>query len=75
METDLYNPETPDSRPAPTPSKVAVRALNCLLAALPKLNEDAESFAQDLDAIREAVLPARNPWGARPDHRGHRASS
>ncbi|MCB1823508.1 MAG: hypothetical protein H6969_12245 [Gammaproteobacteria bacterium] len=75
METESYNPETPDSRPAPTPGKVTVRALNCLLAALPKLNEDAESFAQDLDAIRKAALPARNPWSSQPDHCGPRAPS
>lgn len=43
--------------PASAPRKVAVRDLNRLFAELPKLNEDAESFAQHLDAIRKAALP------------------
>ena len=62
METEHYNPATPDSRPTPTPGKVAVRVLNHLFVALPKLNEDAESFDQDLDAIRKAASPEQDPW-------------
>jgi antitoxin (DNA-binding transcriptional repressor) of toxin-antitoxin stability system len=41
---------------------VAVRDLNRLFAELPKLHEDAESYAQDLEAIREAAKPETNPW-------------
>lgn len=48
--------------PASAPRKVAVRDLNRLFAELPKLNEDAEFFAQDIDAIRKAALPERDPW-------------
>ena len=75
METEPYTLIPHDSDPAPAPGKLAVRVLNRLFAELPKLNEDAESFAQDIEAIRKAVLPARNPWDSRPDRRGHRASS
>ena len=48
--------------PVATPRRVAVRDLNRLFAALPRLNEDAQSFAQDLDAIRKAALPEQDPW-------------
>ncbi len=48
--------------PASAPREVAIRDLNRLFAELPKLNEDAEPFAQDLDAIRKAVLPGRDLW-------------
>ena len=48
--------------PAAAPRRVAVRDLNHLFAKLPRLNEDAESFAQDLEAIRKAALPERDPW-------------
>ena len=75
METEHYNPATPDSRPTPTPGKVAVRVLNHLFVALPKLNEDAESFVQDRDTIRKSGLAARDPWGSRPDYRRHRTPS
>jgi len=48
--------------PVTTPRRVAVHDLNRLFAALPRLNEDAESFVQDLDAIRKAALPEQDPW-------------
>ncbi|MBK8534129.1 MAG: antitoxin [Candidatus Competibacteraceae bacterium] len=46
--------------PASAPCKVAVRDLNRLFAELPRLNEGAESFAQDIDAIRKAALPEQD---------------
>ncbi|HHW78711.1 MAG TPA: antitoxin [Xanthomonadaceae bacterium] len=48
--------------PALTSRRVAVRDLNRLFAELPKLYEDAESFAQDLEAIRKAAKPEPDPW-------------
>lgn len=48
--------------PVSAPRTVPVRELNRLFAELPRLNEDAERFAQDIDAIRKAALPERNPW-------------
>ncbi len=48
--------------PVAAPRQVAVRDLNRLFAALPHLNEDAESFDQDLDAIRKAASPEQDPW-------------
>jgi antitoxin (DNA-binding transcriptional repressor) of toxin-antitoxin stability system len=48
--------------PVSAPRSIAVRDLNRLFAELPKLHEDAESFAQDLDAIRKTALPEVDPW-------------
>ena len=48
--------------PAAAPGRVAVRDLNHLFAKLPRLNEDAESFAKDLEEIRKAALPERDSW-------------
>jgi antitoxin (DNA-binding transcriptional repressor) of toxin-antitoxin stability system len=48
--------------PVSAPRVVAVRDLNRLFAELPRLNEDAESFAQDLDAIRQAAPPEQDSW-------------
>jgi antitoxin (DNA-binding transcriptional repressor) of toxin-antitoxin stability system len=48
--------------PVSAPRTVPVRELNRLFAELPRLNEDAERFAQDIDAIRKAALPERDPW-------------
>lgn len=48
--------------PVSAPRRVAVRDLNRLFAELPQLNEDAECFAQDLEAIRRAAGPECDPW-------------
>lgn len=48
--------------PASASRRVAVRDLNRLFAELPKLNEDVEPFARDLDTIRKAALPERDSW-------------
>ncbi len=48
--------------PVSAPRTVAVQELNRLFAELPKLHEDADRFAQDLEAIRKAALPERDPW-------------
>ena len=47
--------------PASAP-KVTVAELSRVLASLPSLGEDVDSFARDVAAIRREVPKERNPW-------------
>lgn len=48
--------------PAGPSSPLKVRDLNKFLESLPKLREDAEAFANDLQAVRRAFPAEVNPW-------------
>jgi antitoxin (DNA-binding transcriptional repressor) of toxin-antitoxin stability system len=45
--------------PRPT---LQVRDLNAFLRGLPKLDDDAEAFGEDLRAIRSGLPEDRDPW-------------
>ena len=47
--------------PAKPPS-VRAGDLHRLFAELPRLGEDADAFAKDLEAIRRSPPPENNPW-------------
>jgi antitoxin (DNA-binding transcriptional repressor) of toxin-antitoxin stability system len=48
--------------PAGPSSPLQIRDLNTFLESLPKLGDDAESFAQDVQAVRRAFPAEANPW-------------
>lgn len=48
--------------PAGPSSPLKVRDLNDFLASLPKLEEDAESYSEDIRAIRRDLPAEVNPW-------------
>lgn len=43
-------------------SSLKVRDLNTFLQSLPKLGDDAESFAEDVSVIRRNFPAEANPW-------------
>lgn len=49
--------------PAGRPARLTVQQLNEFLATLPKLAGDAESFSDDIRAIRRDFPAEANPWG------------
>ena len=48
--------------PAVPRSQLEVRDLNAFLRGLPKLGEDADSFLEDVRAIRREVPRETDPW-------------
>jgi antitoxin (DNA-binding transcriptional repressor) of toxin-antitoxin stability system len=48
--------------PAAPQSPLKVRDLNTFLAKLPKLNDDAEAFSNDVRAIRHAFPSETSSW-------------
>jgi antitoxin (DNA-binding transcriptional repressor) of toxin-antitoxin stability system len=44
------------------PSRLTVSDLAAVLAQLPRLGDDAEAFARDLEAIRAEARPDGDPW-------------
>ncbi|RWX51612.1 hypothetical protein VU01_11086 [Candidatus Electrothrix marina] len=48
--------------PVAPESPLKVKDLNVFFHELPSLNEDSESFAQDLAEIRKQVPAERNQW-------------
>lgn len=42
--------------------RVKVSELNDLFARLPSLDDEADAFAQDIDALRRSLPPERDPW-------------
>jgi len=48
--------------PAPGQSSVTVAQFNDFLRALPRLGDDADSFAHDVRALRAAFPAETNPW-------------
>lgn len=48
--------------PAGPFSPLQVRNLNKFLESLPKLSDDAESFAEDVNAVRREFPAEANPW-------------
>ncbi|MBI3464538.1 MAG: hypothetical protein HY000_16020 [Planctomycetes bacterium] len=49
--------------PAGPRSPLKVQDLNAFLEGLPRLDEDAEAFSDDVRAIRRAFPSEANPWG------------
>jgi antitoxin (DNA-binding transcriptional repressor) of toxin-antitoxin stability system len=49
--------------PAGPAGRIAVADLNRVFAELPRLGEDAESFAADVEALRRSLPPEGDPWG------------
>lgn len=47
---------------SPVAGKLPIAELNKVLASLPRLGDEAESFADDLDSIRRSVPAEPNPW-------------
>lgn len=48
--------------PAEPRSPLTVRDLNAFLRSLPSLGDDADTFSQDVRAIRAAFPTETNPW-------------
>jgi antitoxin (DNA-binding transcriptional repressor) of toxin-antitoxin stability system len=48
--------------PAGPPSSLKVQELNAFLEKLPKLDDDAEAFSDDIRAIRRTFPAEINPW-------------
>ena len=49
--------------PVSMPRQVAVADLNRLFAHLPRLDEDAENFAETLESVRRELPSESDPWG------------
>ena len=49
--------------PAGPARGVKVGALNELFAGLPRLGEDADRFARDVEEARRGLPPEADPWG------------
>jgi len=48
--------------PEKLPPTLTLGELNAFLATLPKLGDDADNFARDIDAIRKELPAEANPW-------------
>jgi hypothetical protein len=48
---------------APVVSAPQFSDLNAILAGVPRLNEECESFAKDVEDIRRSIPPETDPWG------------
>jgi hypothetical protein len=59
---DIQEGNTTVARILPIAGGVSLGNLNAVLASLPHLEDDANSFANDLEAIRSSLLPESNPW-------------
>lgn len=42
--------------------RLEVSELNDLFARLPSLDDEADAFARDIDALRRSLPPERDPW-------------
>jgi antitoxin (DNA-binding transcriptional repressor) of toxin-antitoxin stability system len=51
------------ARLSPAGRTVRVSDLNQLFASLPKLGDDADSFARDVERARQEVPAESDPWG------------
>jgi antitoxin (DNA-binding transcriptional repressor) of toxin-antitoxin stability system len=48
--------------PVKPAARLRVEDLNAFFASLPKLRDDAETFAEDIESIRRELPPERSPW-------------
>ncbi len=48
--------------PAGPAKQVKISDLNDLFMCLPRLNEDAEAFVQDIDDMRQHLRVGEDPW-------------
>jgi antitoxin (DNA-binding transcriptional repressor) of toxin-antitoxin stability system len=50
--------------PVTASATIMVQDLNRLFAELPSLDEDAQTFAEDVEAIRREIPPEGDPWAS-----------
>ena len=62
IELELENKVVARITPAGPSSPLQVRDLNKFLESLPKLGDDAESFAEDVQAVRREFPAEAHPW-------------
>ncbi|MEX2214522.1 MAG: hypothetical protein WD768_10360 [Phycisphaeraceae bacterium] len=61
---ELEKDERVVARITPEPGKESLRVkdLNAFLKSLPRLGDDAEAFASDVERIRDEQPPVRDSW-------------
>jgi hypothetical protein len=62
VSVEIQQGETTVARISPVMSGLALSGLNAALAAVPPLGDDAESFANDLKALRDSLSAEQDPW-------------